>query len=64
MSISELKVQVEGLSLDERRQLTAYLVGLRHKELQEYRESLTAMINDTSAENWVSFEEFDKRVSA
>ncbi len=64
MSISELKVQVEGLSLDERRQLTAYLVGLRHKELQEYRESLTAKINDTSAANWVSFEEFDKRVSA
>tara|TARA_B110000908_G_scaffold151652_1_gene186583 strand:- start:5306 stop:5500 length:195 start_codon:yes stop_codon:yes gene_type:complete len=64
MSISELKAQVEGLSLDERRQLTAYLVGLRHKELQEYRESLTAKINDASAENWVSFEEFDKRVSA
>ena len=64
MSISELKAQVEGLSLDERRQLTAHLVGLRHKELQEYRESLTAKINDTSAENWVPFEGFDKRVSA
>ena len=64
MSISELNAQVEGLSLDERRQLTAYLVGLRHKELQEYRESLTTKINDDSASNWVSFEEFDKRVSA
>jgi hypothetical protein len=64
MSLSELKTQVSGLSLDERRQLTAYLVGLRHKELLEYRESLTARIDDTTPANWVSFEEFDKRVSA
>jgi hypothetical protein len=64
MSLSELKTQVSGLSLDERRQLTAYLVGLRHKELLEYRESLTAKIDDTTPANWVSFEEFDKRVSA
>ena len=64
MSISELKTQVNGLSLDERRQLTAYLVGLRHKELQEYRESLTSKIDDDDPDKWVSFEEFDKRVSA
>jgi hypothetical protein len=64
MSLSELKTQVSGLSLDERRQLTAYLVSLRHKELLDYRESLTAKIDDAAPANWVSFEEFDKRVSA
>lgn len=64
MGISELKEEVNRLSLDERRQLAAYLVGLRHKELQEYRESLANKIDDESPSKWVSFEEFDKRVSA
>ena len=63
MSIAEIKTQVNNLSLDERRQLTAYLVGLRHKELSGYRETLTTKIDDDSAENWVSFEEFDRRIS-
>jgi hypothetical protein len=64
MSISELKEELGRLNLDERRQLTAYLVALRHKELQEYRESLAAKIDDQSPSKWVSFEEFDKRISA
>jgi hypothetical protein len=63
MSIAELKAQMDGLSLDERRHLAAYLVSLRHRELQQYRESLTAKIDNQSPENWVSFEEFDQRVS-
>ena len=64
MSISEIQTQVEGLSLDERRQLTAFLVSLRHRELAGYRESLSEKIDDKNEANWVSFEEFDRRVSA
>jgi hypothetical protein len=64
MSIKELQTQLEGLPLDERRQLTAFLVALRHKELSGYREQLAAKIDDKDAANWVSFEEFDKRISA
>ena len=63
MSITEIKSQLDIMSLDERRQLTAYLVGLRHKDMADYRDSLTVKIDDSSIENWVSFEEFDKRIS-
>ena len=63
MNITEIKTQVNNLSLDERRQLSAYLVGLRHKELADYRQHLTTKINDDSVENWVAFEEFDRRIS-
>ena len=64
MSVAEIQSQVEGLSLDERRQLTAFLVSLRHKELEGYRERLAAKIDDKDAANWVSFEEFDRRITA
>ena len=64
MSIAEIKAKLEGMSLDERRQLTAFLVSLRHKELSGYRESLTEKIDDSEENNWVSFEEFDRRVTS
>ena len=64
MSISEVQSQVEGFSLDERRQLIAFLVSLRHKELEGYREQLAAKIDDKDEANWVSFEEFDRRITA
>lgn len=63
MSITEIKAQLNSLSLDERRHLSAYLVSLRHQELQEYRESLTAKIDNQSPDSWVSFEEFDRRIA-
>lgn len=64
MSVNELKSRVEGLSLDERRQLTAFLVSLRHKELSQYREQIAKKIDDQEESNWVSFEEFDRRITA
>ncbi|MDA7882295.1 hypothetical protein N9A94_08310 [Akkermansiaceae bacterium] len=64
MNISEIKSEVDGMTLDERRQLTAYLVSLRHKELSGYREKLAEKIDDTDSEHWFSFEEFDRRVTA
>ena len=64
MSIAEIRAEVEGLSLDERRQLTAFLVSLRHKELAGYRERLAKKIDNKEETQWVSFEEFDQRVSA
>jgi len=64
MSIAEIQSQVAGMSLDERRQLTAFLISLRHRELAGYRERLAEKIDDNTEANWVSFEEFDKRVSA
>lgn len=64
MKVDELRSEVDGLSLDERRQLTAYLVSLRHKELEGYRERLADKIDDDVQENWVSFEELDRRLGS
>lgn len=64
MNISDIKSEVSAMSLDERRQLTAYLVSLRHKELSGYRDELARKVDDKESDNWVSFEEFDRRVTA
>ena len=58
MSIADIQTEVERLSLDERRQLTAFLVSLRHKELAGYRERLSGKIDSQESSEWVSFEEF------
>ena len=64
MSITDIQNQLEGLSSDERRQLSAFLISLRHKELGGYREGLSEKIDDREPANWVSFEDFDRRISA
>ena len=64
MSVNELQDQMAKLSLEDRRQLTAFLVSLRHQELPGYKESLATKIDDTNEANWISLEEFDRRVSA
>lgn len=64
MNVEELQNELAALSLDDRRQLTAFLVSLRHQELAGYREGLTTKIDDQDQENWISLEEFDRRVLA
>ena len=64
MSIADIQNQLEQLSATERRQLSAFLVSLRHKELGGYRDSLAEKIDDENPSNWVSFAEFDKRITA
>ena len=64
MKVEELRSEVDALSVAERRQLTAYLVSLRHKELDGYLNRLAEKIDDDSKENWVSLEEFDRRIGA
>ncbi len=64
MSVKDIQDQLATLSLEDRRQLTAFLVSLRHQELAGYKESLAAKIDDTNETNWISLEEFDRRVSA
>lgn len=62
MSIKELQSMVAELSLEERRQLTAFLVALRQKELAGYREHLTKKIDSNDKADWISLEEFDRRI--
>jgi hypothetical protein len=62
MSIEALEAQVEALSPQERRRLAAFLVSLRHKDLEDYRARMASKIDDTSTERWLTLEEVDQRL--
>lgn len=62
MSIQEIKAEIETLPAKDRRQLTAYLVALRHRDLAGYRERMTGKIDDDNPENWLTLEELDRRL--
>jgi len=62
MSLAELKSEVDRLSPEERRQLTAYLVTRDRMLDPAFRQKLTCKIDDKSLENWVSLEEAEKRL--
>jgi DNA-binding transcriptional MerR regulator len=64
MSIQEIKTEIEALPAEERKRLAAFLVSLRHKELDEYRTGLGRKIDDKNPENWISLEELDQRLEA
>lgn len=62
MSVQNIKSEIESLSADERRQLAAFLVTLRHRDLAEYRSTVAKKIDDNNPANWISLEEYDQRV--
>ncbi len=62
--IQEIKSEVESLPADDRRQLAAFLVSLRHKDLAGYRAGMTRKIDDPSPEKWVTLEEMDQRLES
>ena len=47
---------MEALPSDDRRQLAAFLVALRHQDLAGYRLLMTGKIDDRSPEKWVTLE--------
>ena len=64
VSIQEIKSEVEALPADDRRQLAAFLVSLRHRDLAGYRARMTGKIDDPSPEKWVTLEELDQRLES
>lgn len=62
MSIAELKSEVDRLSAEERRQLTAYLVTRDRMLDPEFRQELTRKIDDRDLERWMSLEEAEKKL--
>jgi hypothetical protein len=64
VSVQEIKSEIESLPAEERRQLSAFLVTLRHRELTEYRSAIAKKIDDASPDNWLSLEEYDQRVAS
>ncbi len=64
LSIEKIKTEIEALPAEERKRLAAFLVSLRHKELDEYRASLARKFDDKNPEYWVTLEELDQRLEA
>jgi hypothetical protein len=63
VSVEEIKSEIESLAVKNRRQLAAYLITLRHKDLAGYRASMAAKIDNRNPDNWLSLAEFDSRVT-
>ena len=62
MSIAELKREVDRLSPEERKQLTAYIVAKNRLISPELRRKLTEKINDKNPARWLTLEEVKKRL--
>ncbi len=61
MSIAELKAEVDRLSDEDRKQLTAYIVAKNRLLDPETRRKLTEKINDKNPDHWLTLEEVEKR---
>ena len=64
VSIQEINSEVEALPADERRQLAAFLVSLRHRDLVGYRARMARKIVEENTEKWISLEELDQKLEA
>jgi hypothetical protein len=64
VSIAELKAEVDRLSPEERRQLTAYLVTRDRLLDPEFRRELARKIDDKTPGRWVSLEEAEKQLGS
>ena len=64
MEHQEIKAKLEVLSAGERRELAAFLVSLRHKDLAAYQARMSDRIDDQNPEKWVTLEELDQRLES
>jgi hypothetical protein len=62
MSLAELKSEVDLLSPEERRQLTAYLITRDRMADPTFREELSRKIEDSDPSRWIGLEEAEKRL--
>jgi hypothetical protein len=62
VSIAELKDELDRLSAEERRQLTAYLVTKDRMLDREFSEQIARKIDDQNPARWVSLDEAEKRL--
>ncbi len=61
MGVMELKRELAKLPPEDRREVAAFLVALRHDESGDFKDRLSAMIDDKDPANWMTLEEFDKK---
>ena len=62
MSITEIKSEMENLPAEALRELTAFLMTLRHREDKGYARRMAEKIDDTTPDGWVTLDEFDEKL--
>lgn len=62
MSFEDFKRGAALLSSEDRRKLTAFLIGLEERQKPDYQSELAAKIEDKDLNNWASLEELDSRI--
>ena len=62
MSIQEIKSEIEALPAHDRKELVAFLVSLRHREIAGYRARMSSRIDDSDPSKWLTLEEMDQRL--
>ena len=62
MSLQDLKSEIERMPCADRRQLAAFLVTLRHRDIAGYRNELARKIDDQNPDNWVALEDLSRRL--
>lgn len=62
MTVEEIKKSLTGLSADELREISAFLFHLRHVNDPEYQDIVAERIEDSNRANWLTPEEFEKRL--
>jgi hypothetical protein len=63
MTIEAIKEEVKALPAEDRRRLSAFLISLRHRDLEGYRARMAERIDDPAPENWLTMEELDERLN-
>jgi hypothetical protein len=62
VSVEEIKRGITALSLSEQNELSAFLFHLRHAADAEYQERLDVRLADQDRANWLTPEEFERRL--
>ncbi|MFK7910782.1 MAG: hypothetical protein AB8F34_09265 [Akkermansiaceae bacterium] len=63
MSVKEIQRELASLPPEQRDEVTAFLFHLRHKEDENYHSEIAKRLEDKTAENWLSPEDFEKRLT-
>lgn len=63
MSLAEIKDELAHLLVGERKQIMAYLVGLRIREDESLQEKLSRRADNTNASGWLTVRDLDQRLA-
>ena len=62
MTIEAIKEELGALPAVERRRLAAFLISLRHRDLEGYRARMAEKIDDHNPDRWLSLDQMDERL--